>query len=122
MPATTPKGFPYPLGTDRVTDGDDAIHNLATAVDTTVGVMAAGTMTTAVPTALNTPVSTALTFPAGRFNATPQVMASLSGSAVNAFAPLGVTGVSPTGCVIWYSKSSGGLAAVNVLWMAIQNP
>ena len=34
MPATTPNsGLPYPLGTDRVMDGDDAIHSLATALD-----------------------------------------------------------------------------------------
>lgn len=31
--ANTPNGFPYPLGTDRVMDGDDAIHALASSVD-----------------------------------------------------------------------------------------
>jgi len=31
--ATTPGGLRYPLGTDKVVDGDDAIHNLATDVD-----------------------------------------------------------------------------------------
>ena len=31
--ATTPGGAPYPLGTDQVVDGDDAIHALATWVD-----------------------------------------------------------------------------------------
>lgn len=33
MPANTPNGVPYPLGTDRLSDGDDAIHNLALWVD-----------------------------------------------------------------------------------------
>lgn len=33
MPANTTNGLPYPLGTDRVADGDDAIKNLAEAVD-----------------------------------------------------------------------------------------
>lgn len=33
MPTTTPNGVPYPLGTDRVMDGDDAIHNLAQWLD-----------------------------------------------------------------------------------------
>jgi len=28
--ATTPKGAPYPAGTDKLVDGDDAIHALAT--------------------------------------------------------------------------------------------
>lgn len=122
MPANTAKGFPYPLGTDRLADGDDAIHNLATAVDTLVGVVAAGSATSGVPSALNTPVSTAVTFPVGRFTAPPQVAVTISGSAVNAFAPLGASGVSATGFTLWYSKSSGGLAAIPVSWIAIQNP
>jgi hypothetical protein len=32
---TTTKGYPYPEGTDRVMDGDNAIQSLAEAVDTT---------------------------------------------------------------------------------------
>jgi hypothetical protein len=32
--ALTPGGLPYPLGTDKVVDGDDAIKNLAIGVDT----------------------------------------------------------------------------------------
>lgn len=34
MPANTTHGLPYPVGTDRVMDGDNAIQNLAQAVDT----------------------------------------------------------------------------------------
>jgi hypothetical protein len=33
MGSTTTKGYPYPVGTDRVMDGDDAIKALAEAVD-----------------------------------------------------------------------------------------
>jgi len=33
MPSTTPQGVPYPLGTDRVADGDNVIQSLATWVD-----------------------------------------------------------------------------------------
>ena len=33
MPGTTPKGFPYPLPTEPLKDGADAIKNLATALD-----------------------------------------------------------------------------------------
>lgn len=37
MPANTPdKAFPYPLGSDRLMDGDDAIHALALAVDNSI--------------------------------------------------------------------------------------
>src|SRR4051812_29460424 len=35
--ATTPNGVPYPLGTDHVVDGDDAIHALATFLDPAYG-------------------------------------------------------------------------------------
>lgn len=34
MPGTTAHGLPYPLGTDLLADGDDAIKALAEAVDT----------------------------------------------------------------------------------------
>lgn len=33
MATTTAKGYPYPVGTDRVMDGDDAIKALAEALD-----------------------------------------------------------------------------------------
>ena len=34
MPATTPRGFPYPLPTEPVAEGAQAIRNLAEAIDT----------------------------------------------------------------------------------------
>lgn len=37
MGDTTTKGFPYPTGTDKVTDGDNAIQYLAEKIDTTLG-------------------------------------------------------------------------------------
>lgn len=36
MPATTTQGVPYPLGTDRVSDGDNAIQALAQWVDSSI--------------------------------------------------------------------------------------
>ena len=33
MPGSTPNGYPYPLGTEPISQGDDAIKALATAVD-----------------------------------------------------------------------------------------
>lgn len=36
MPANTTHGLPYPLGTEPIAQGDDAIHNLAVALDPTV--------------------------------------------------------------------------------------
>jgi hypothetical protein len=122
MPANTPKGFPYPVGTDRVMDGDDAIKNLATAVDTMLGTAAAAMVTSAVPGSLNTPVSTAITFPAGRFTTPPQLVATINGSAGQAFGAITATGVTATGAVLWFTKLSGGLAAVQIMYIALQNP
>lgn len=75
MPANTPRGHPYPVGTDRVMDGDDAIHNLATSVDTKLGVSATGTVTH--PFSNVTQSIVAVTFPAGRFVNPPVVLQSL---------------------------------------------
>lgn len=36
MPGVTPGGLPYPIGTDRVMDGDNAIQDLAETVDTKI--------------------------------------------------------------------------------------
>lgn len=64
---TTPKGYPYPEGTDLVMDGDDAIQALAEAVDakSTYGI-AAGTVQVTGITVGNAQ-SVTVTFPAGRF-------------------------------------------------------
>lgn len=81
MPANTAKGYPYPLGTDRVTDGDDAIKNLATAVDTKLparSCIATGTVQITNAVAANATV----TFPAGRFTTPPRVSVIPVGSSV----------------------------------------
>jgi len=36
MPANTARGFPYPLGTDPLSQGDDTIHSLASYLDANV--------------------------------------------------------------------------------------
>lgn len=73
MPANTPRGYPYPLGTDRVADGDDAIHNLALAIDAQLGKTVVGS-----PTIVGSPVgalaTVVVTFPVGFFTATPFVV------------------------------------------------
>lgn len=99
MPQNTPKGFPYPVGTDRVMDGDDAIRNLATAVDGKLGLCASGIVTIPI-TAANTIASAAVTFPAGLFTATPQVVMGQSGAGSTGTISQrfwNVTGVSATG-------------------------
>ena len=73
MPAQTPNGYPYPLGTDAVSQGDDAIKALADTLDARMGnlAMAAGMLTGQVTS--NVSVVVALTFPVGRFSAAPMV-------------------------------------------------
>lgn len=44
MGSTTTKGYPYPVGTDRVMDGDDAIKALAEAIDSDALVSKATTL------------------------------------------------------------------------------
>lgn len=106
MPATTPNGLPYPLGTDRVMDGDDAIKALATAIRYCV---VSGTVNfAATPTA---PV--AVTFPAGLFTAAPHVSAAI----VTTTAWAGqATGVTASGCNLqaksWSGAAGSGTATV----------
>jgi hypothetical protein len=51
MAGSTPLGFPYPTGTDRVMDGDNAMQSLATAVDTFVTGKPRGRVAAAIITA-----------------------------------------------------------------------
>jgi hypothetical protein len=116
MPANTAKGYPYPLGTDRLMDGDDAIHSLATAVDTKSGVSTSGTVNVNVTTG-GTPASVAVTFPAGLFSAVPNVITTcISGAPQNT--PSGASSVSATGATIWGSRNSAG--SQPVAYFAVQ--
>lgn len=119
MPATTPKGYPYPLGTDRVMDGDDAIHALATAVDTRLGVATAGNVVTPVPTALNQQTSVAVTFPVGLFTATPAVVLSNGGGAPQQSA-VSWSAVTTSGVTLWGVRTSGSLVGTSIAYVAIQ--
>jgi hypothetical protein len=81
MPANTAKGYPYPLGTDRVMDGDDAIKNLATAVDSKLPAKTYVTDGT-VSISANVAANATITFPAGRFTVAPRVTVNVVGSSV----------------------------------------
>lgn len=118
MPANTPLGYPYPVGTDRVADGDDAIHELALAVEGKVGVFRSGMVAVATPD--TAAAFTAVTFPVGLFTAIPNagahpiVSSPMSWSAT----PYSVT---TTGMQVRAQKASGAAATtVNVYWWASQ--
>jgi hypothetical protein len=54
--ATTSKGYPYPVGTDRVADGDDAIKALAEAVNSDALITRATTVGHSLPAGVATAV------------------------------------------------------------------
>jgi hypothetical protein len=107
--ATTPKGYPYPVGTDRVT-----------AVETLSGVATAGNATLPAPTAVNTPTTLAITFPVGRFTAVPWVIGSPQGGSPQAFAPVSTAAATAAGCTLYCARVSGSMATIVVSWLAIQ--
>lgn len=118
--ATTAHGYPYPLGTDRVMDGDDVIHALADAIDTKLGVSANGVATIA-----NVPVTTlasvSVTFPAGRFTVAPQVVATRAGStAAAASTSLSVSGIGVGGFTLTAWQTGGTAGSASVHWIAKQ--
>ena len=119
--ANTPKGYPYPVGSDRVADGDNAIQSLAEAVDTNLGRAAQGRVTMPnVPTGGGT-VSAAVSFPASRFTANPRVLANcVSNLPVGdaGFALAWATGISATGCTINLRTTRAGVADVD--WIGLQ--
>jgi hypothetical protein len=116
MPANTAKGYPYPLGSDRLMDGDDAIHSLASAIDSKLGLMASGSLALTIVTG-GTPVTVAVTFPVGLFTATPTCFASYGGT-VNVQNGAGVQGPTTAGVNVSGVRNSAG--TLNVSWLAVQ--
>jgi hypothetical protein len=115
MPAVTAgKGLPYPLGTDRLMDGDDAIRKLAQSVDNMVQ---GGTISIPI-TATNTPVMVSIVFPVAYVGgALPNVTCSpVTNNPHQVFAA--VNAPSATGVNIWGARTSG-TTAFTVHWVAV---
>lgn len=112
---TTPGGLPYPEGTDRVMDGDDAIRALAEKL----GATAAGQATVVLNNAPSG--SVAVTFPAGRFTSPPVVNATAYGTTTYIANNGGATvnGVN-IGCR--YYGGTATTANVVLSWQAVQTP
>lgn len=116
MPANTPLGYPYPLGTDRLADGDDAIHALATAVEQKAGVFAGGLISVNVTTG-GSASSAAVTFPVGRFTTPPNVTVTHT---LAASGTVGASAQSVTAAGFSVSAVRGTAGAMSVYWIAIQ--
>lgn len=114
--ASTSKGFPYPLGTDRVMDGDNAIQALAQKIDTVLGLMASGTTTVTLSNAAQ--AFATVTFPAGRFQSAPAVVASTASGTYLA----NTVGATATSVQIYAAHRDGTAqsGSVSVAWIARQ--
>jgi hypothetical protein len=120
MPQNTPLGFPYPLGTDRLSDGDDVIRALATAIDGHTGVLASGLAQVA--TVGGTTGTLAVTFPAGRFTLPPNVVCTINFGAFGTLSAsyAGATAVTNTGFIANVARTGGGSGTLGVFWIASQ--
>jgi hypothetical protein len=118
-PSNTPHGYPYPLGSDRLADGDDAMRNLATAIDTRLGVVAGGVVTIPV-VAAGTNYNVVVTYPVGRFTALPHVSVTPVGIQANSLRA-SIRDPLTTGCTIVGSRDNG-TATFPVQWMAVYAP
>lgn len=117
MSANTAKGYPYPVGTDRVMDGDNDIQALASAVDTKAGLLASGTVVITL-TAAQVQNAVLVTFPASRFTVAPAVAAVTDNSAFFCCA-VGVTATSYNLYAV--SRSGTGVAgSPKCSWIARQ--
>jgi hypothetical protein len=120
MPATTPKGYPYPLGTDRVMDGDDSIKALATAVDTKLGVATGGFLTAPDSASQGGVQTTTVTFPVGLFTSPPAVtVAQATTNPTNIFIS---AYLSTTTSVSIRTLRTASVAGVPFYWIAQQVP
>ena len=120
MPDTTATGWPYPLGTDRVMDGDDAIHAVAAAADARVGFgICSGVVLLPAPSGLNVVVNMPILFPAGMFSTPPVVLANAQGQNPQVvFASVGPGSITAAGCTLYAVRISGGLNDIWVSWFA----
>lgn len=112
---STTHGIPYPLGDELVKDGDNAMAAMATAIDPALA-RASGIATVSVS---GTPGQGSLTvsFPAGRFSATPAVATSSTSVIWQA----AVSGTSSTQVTIDVRRWDGGAGTGTLLvhWVAI---
>jgi|SRR5262245_638040 len=113
MPGNTPvRNLPYPLGTDRLMDGDDTIKALATAVENMVQAQA---LSMTVVTA-NTAVSVQVTFPVA-YSAAPFVLVGMMTAATPAPGSIvqWVSNVTATGFTAWLNMTVTGARTVHYI-------
>jgi hypothetical protein len=117
--ATTPLGFHYPALTDAP-NGPVQIQQTATDIDTYLtGLPKAATGSSAITlVALNTPVSAAITFPAGLFTTAPIVVCTVQATNPQAYAAA-YASASSTGATVYLAQLTGSVVSRTVSWIAI---
>lgn len=120
MPANTANGLPYPLGSEPVKDGDDAIHALATALDKRVPFRLAGGQGLTVASVANASfVNIVVTYPVGLFTAAPNVVWAQGSNRLTG----ALLANALTGCTIQLANFSGAASTATTLnWHAVQLP
>ena len=103
MPATTPgRNLPYPLGTDRLMDGDDQIRKLAQSVEN----MVQTTRLTIPIVAANAAVNVTWTFPIA-YSAAPTVTATIIGGVVSNGGAVSIGAVAANNAVVTGIRATG---------------
>jgi hypothetical protein len=120
MPANTPNGLPYPLGTDPLAQGDDAIHALATELDKRVPYRLAGGQGVAVGIVANGAfVNVNVVYPVGLFTTAPNVHWNTGSNRLNG----ALLANTKDGCTIQLANFSGAASVATTLtWTALQLP
>ena len=116
--ATTAHGYPYPLGTDRVMDGDNVMQALAEKVEARLrgGTWSGYYVITA---ATNARGSVNVTFPVGTFTAVPNVTANCLNEFMEFFTAIAMN-VIATGCTLWLLNKYSGSSSIGVMAIAHQ--
>ena len=112
MPSqTSAKNLPYPLGTDRLMDGDDQIRKLAQSVDNMVQ---AGKADVNVTTG-GTYTTLSVTFPVA-YSAPPAVVISAQGTSPNVGA---LVGQAPTATAFLAAAVRATAGILSTYWVAV---
>lgn len=119
MPNTA-SGYPYPAQSDPVAQGATAIQNLANAIESKLGTMAAGQAVVPIPV-VGTTYSLSITFPAGRFTAAPTAIFTLAQAVSTPQNSATGPASNPTanGFTIRAARVAGSAGDLNVGWLAV---
>lgn len=113
----TARGFPYPEGTDPVSQGAAAIKKLAEALQANVGRMRFGSVVVPVPSPASNFASVKVTFPADSFTAAPRVFVTPQTSGYIS----GAYQVTATGFTAFHRQftNTAATTAVTTMWLAV---